>query len=48
MKVYVDRVPTNSDPSDGLSRKRLDEAGSLGWEIVEDPVIPCELFGAEF
>ena len=47
IKVYIDRVPTDSNPSDGLSRNRLDEARSLGWELVEDPEVPCELFGVE-
>ena len=47
IKIYIDRVPTDCNPSDGLSRKRLEEARSLGWELLVDPEIPAELFGSE-
>ena len=34
VNVYLDRVPTDSNISDGVSRSKIVEARSLGWEIT--------------
>ena len=31
--LYLDRVSTDSNPSDGMSREGEEEAEALGWEI---------------
>ena len=37
--VYLDRIPTDSNPADDPSRNRMEEAERLGWVIV-DPKMP--------
>ena len=39
IRIYIDRVPTDSNPSDGLSRNKLAEVFAYGWELVRDPVL---------
>ena len=34
VNVYLDRVPTDSNISDGMSRSRLEELESLSWRRV--------------
>ena len=34
VNVYLDRVPTDSNISDGMSRSRLDELDTLAWTRV--------------
>ena len=34
--VFLDRVPTDSNISDGMSRLDRDQARELDWELVED------------
>ena len=34
VNVYLDRVPTDSNISDGMSRSRLDELDTLSWTRV--------------
>ncbi len=36
--IYLDRVSTDSNPSDGMSRDGEDEAEELGWEIESQNV----------
>ena len=38
--IYIDRVPTDANPSDGLSRGLLDVAKRCGWHIIERPLLP--------
>ena len=33
--IYVDRVPTDSNPADAPSRDRMDVGGALGWASVQ-------------
>ena len=39
IRIYIDRVPTDSNPSDSLSRNKLAEASMFDWELVVDPVL---------
>ena len=41
--VYLDRVSTDANPSDGLSRGRRVEAEAMGWK-VENVVFPTALY----
>ena len=44
MNVYLDRVPTDSNISDGMSRSRLEELTELSWRRVYpdlQPVVGC-------
>ena len=41
--IFLDRVSTDANPSDGLSRGALDEARKLGWKI-ENAKIPEVLY----
>ena len=38
--IYFDRVPTDSNPSDGLSRDDFSVAKSCGWLVLNDAVLP--------
>jgi hypothetical protein len=40
--VYLDRVSTDANPSDGLSRGREEEAEGWGW-VLENPRFPDAL-----
>ena len=39
VNVFIDRVPTDSNPSDPPSRNRMDIGMALGWKSI-DPVLP--------
>merc|ERR1711904_508269 len=39
IRIYIDRVPTDSNPSDGLSRNKLEEVVEFDWELMKDPVL---------
>ena len=39
--MYLDRVPTDANPSDDPSRNRFEEAERLGW-VFADPIVPLE------
>ena len=39
VNLYIDRVPTDSNPSDPPSRNCMEIGRSLGW-ITIDPVFP--------
>jgi hypothetical protein len=34
ISIYLDRVSTDSNPADGMSRDGAEEAAALGWRIV--------------
>ena len=38
--IYVDRVPTDSNPSDGLSRNDFGVAKSCGWFLLKEAQLP--------
>ena len=42
IEIYLDRVSTDANPSDGMSRDGEQEARDLGWDI-EEAKIPEEL-----
>ena len=35
LDVYLDRVSTDANPSDGMSRDKHKEAEARGWKVVE-------------
>ena len=39
VNIYIDKVPTDSNPSDPPSRSRMDIGIGLGWETI-DPCFP--------
>ena len=44
--VYLDRIPTDSNPADAPSRNRMSTAIELGWVITE-AVMPERIFERE-
>ena len=43
---YVDRVPTDANCSDGVSRGILDVARECGWLLLESPRLPSAVSGS--